>query len=349
MGDNLRYNFRAKLGVLSLDLHQYLLLLLQAKKWIYVCNRNDSYLSNPDGPGLYLFDQWSSDLHACHVFPSLGKLLMRLAFRQWPTFFKSNGIDSRKPDISFVIPHRGRDRVPLLLATVKSILAQCNISVECIVIEQSKCQEISDLPSGVKYIHLPHATDPSGWHKSWAYNTGVQAACADIVVCHDGDIPVPKDYGYEILRRIAQGYDTVHLQRFLFCLDKKNTKEFIKTGDWESISSAQRIRQNWKGGTIAITRDAFYKIGGYDERYVDWGAEDNEFYDRCCVLKQWRYGYIPFIHLWHKGQASKENYKRNAEVASLLKKRLLIPAEYRIKELRQLHRSKPGIYPKPGI
>jgi predicted glycosyltransferase involved in capsule biosynthesis len=36
---------------------------------------------------------------------------------------------------------------------------------------------------------------------------------------------------------------------------------------------------------IVVRREAFVRIGGYLEDFKDWGAEDNEFYDRAATLK----------------------------------------------------------------
>jgi hypothetical protein len=249
---------------------------------------------------------WSSDLHACHVFPLLGFALMRKALSEWPIRFNDRAQRRDKPEITFVIPHRGADRVPLLLATLQTILSQHGVALECIVVEQNTKSELAELPDGVRYIHLPHPTDPSGWYKSWAFNVGVSAARADVVVCHDGDLLVPCDYGREILKFLLNGdFEVVHLQRFLFCLNRGDTERLMDSKSLQHSSAPERVRQSWQGGTLAIKKESFFKIGGYDEDFVGWGGEDNEFYDRCTTLNAWRYGYLPFLHLWHEPQSAK--------------------------------------------
>ena len=155
------------------------------------------------------------------------------------------GIKNVKPDISFVIPHRGVERLPLLVTTIKTILAQKDISVECIVVEQNTKQEVSNLPNGVKYIHLPYADDPVGWRKSWAYNVGVRNANANIVVCHDGDILVPRDYGKEIIKHIKKNNcEVVHLQRLLFCMGRLDTSRISSSNNSKLDFIPDRVRQN---------------------------------------------------------------------------------------------------------
>ncbi len=59
------------------------------------------------------------------------------------------------------------------------------------------------------------------------------------------------------------------------------------------------------GGSLAMTRTAFLAIGGYDESFVGWGGEDNEFWERAHTRRVWPYGYLPMVHLWHSAQPRK--------------------------------------------
>jgi hypothetical protein len=59
------------------------------------------------------------------------------------------------------------------------------------------------------------------------------------------------------------------------------------------------------GGSMAITRDGYRRIGGMDESFVGWGGEDNEFWRRCSILNRWIWGYDCLVHLWHDSQPLK--------------------------------------------
>lgn len=50
---------------------------------------------------------------------------------------------------------------------------------------------------------------------------------------------------------------------------------------------------------MAIQRDCFLEVGGYDETFVGWAMEDREFNDRCG--KHWEPRRVPgrLVHLWH--------------------------------------------------
>ena len=318
-----------------LDIPRLLPALLLRDKWIKACNRKDFLKIEYGGVDTASIGRWSSDIYACHAFPWLGKRLMKNAFSQWPIKFADKINVKVRPKVSFVIPHRGIERLPLLKAVIRSIFAQEDVFVECVVVEQNTVQELFDLPEGVTYIHSPHTEDPSGWHKAWAYNVGVQKAKADIVVCHDGDIIIPKRYALEVSKYLGdKRFEVCHLQRFLFCLNQKDTMYALENMAVPDDVMPERARQNWQGGTVAILKDAFWRIGGFDNSFVDWGGEDNEFYDRCQTLNVFKYGYLPFIHLWHEPQQAKENSKRTRNL-TVLNEKLKIPAFTRIKILQE--------------
>jgi glycosyltransferase involved in cell wall biosynthesis len=327
------FTLKEKVGSLLLDLPRLMPALLFENHWMRASNRGEGLTVEVCGVSTESLGPWSNDIYAAHVFPWIGRRLMNQALAQWPIRIKSPKATEEKPEISFIIPHRGVERLPLLRTVIGSIFAQTDIPIECIVVEQNKRKE-AEFPSCVRHIHLPHPTDAEGWYKSWAFNVGVAAAKADIVVCHDGDILVPDSYEREITRHLRDGgYEAVHLQRFLFCLGSTDTQDLLSAGVLARNVTPERVRQNWQGGTLAIRKDAFEKIGGYDERFVGWGGEDNEFYDRCRILRNWRFGYLPFVHLWHPPQAEKVSLDSCGNL-DLLNRLLEISKEERIAALK---------------
>lgn len=326
---------RHSMGVVVFDLPRLAPQLLIPARWWQVCNREDICTLAADGHGVRVDGPWSKTIHACHVFPPLGQLLMQRALHDWPIELSDQPRESNPPCITVVIPHRGRAREQQLRLCLATFLAQRSVGVECIVVEQSPVAELGPLPPGVRHIHLAHPTDPEPWRKSWAYNVGVRVASCDLVICHDGDILVPRDYAAELCRRFQnRSLEVLHPQRFLFYLDRADSRR-IQVNSRLPACTPQSVSQNWCGGTLAIRRDAYNAIGGFDERFVDWGGEDDEFYDRCRLLRQDAYGYLPFVHLWHPAQASKTGPARQASEA-FLQSVLQIPAADRIANLLSL-------------
>ena len=84
---------------------------------------------------------------------------------------------SEQPDVSFIIGHRGRERLPHLLATLESIAGQEGTSVECLVVEQDvQAHLLGHLPAWVRYLHTPPPTPNLPYCRAWAFNVGVRQA-----------------------------------------------------------------------------------------------------------------------------------------------------------------------------
>jgi hypothetical protein len=240
---------------------------------------------------------------------------------------------STTPSVSFIFTHAGPDRLPQLILTIASIRAQRGVRCECIVVDQS-LQPIADqLPGDVRYLHLDTSSLQPGWRKAWGYNVGARLTQADVLVFHDGDVCVPTGYAAEVLTALARPrVGAASLQRFCFYLDSVASTRVANGGKIPKDVSPQTTRQNVKGGTIAIRKDAFLAIGGFDEGFVDWGGEDDEFYDRCAEIGHCRAGYLPFVHLWHRPQ-SQRRAADNQNINVVLPSRLRIPRKTRIAEL----------------
>ena len=303
--------------------------------WQQLCNRNETLEINPEGPGVRCSWRWTSDLHACSVRPVYAKRLAQRALLDFPVRFTDTPAVTEGPlRVSFIIAHEGTERIDHVVWTTRSILAQQHGRTECIVVDQSETPGIGDrLPASVRCIHRPLPSGLTGWRKAWAFNQGAREAGGEILVFHDGDILCPAAYGQSLLSEMTN-HGAASIQRFLFNLSRAQTESMFRTGEWPVDIRPERVRQNWEGGTIAIRRDAFFDIGGYDEAFVGWGGEDNEFYNRCSNVGHLKFGFLPFIHLWHTPQADK-HISDNRNITQALHERLKIPIVDRIEELKR--------------
>lgn len=275
--------------------------------WLAIRNRRERLIFDPAGVACDW--RWTSDLHVARVFPALGLRLMRRALRDWPLAFADapplahgDGVD-----VSFVVGQRGVERLPLLLATLRTLAAQTGARVECVVVEQSPRAEIAAaLPAWVRHVHTPPPAGETRYSRAWAFNVGARAARAELLVFHDGDILVPRGYARALLDARAAGAEVIDLKRFLFELtEAQNTAALSERLD-RLRGALERIRQNAHGGTLAVTRTAFFELGGFDESFVGWGGEDNEFWERAALRRVHPWGCLPFVHLWHAAQPGKD-------------------------------------------
>ena len=335
------YSTKQKLGALLYDFPRYAKQMWISRAndefpWIAVHNRDEQLSFGPGNLGARCEWKWTSDLHLAKVFPALGLKLMRRALSEQPVILKETlSNSSREPDVSFIIGHRGRHRLPHLLATLQTIAAQSEVNIECMVVEQSAIPEVREsLPDWVRYVHSPSPDTQTAYCRSLAFNVGACSARGAVLVLHDNDLLVPQSYAAEILKRFQEGYEVINLKRFIFYLSQDHSQRVFSSGQLHLDHPPESVMQNAEGGgSLAVSREVYLALGGFDEAFVGWGGEDNEFWERAQTRSLWPYGYLPFIHLWHENQP--EKYKEERKAAKLLELRSALPAEKRIEELRE--------------
>ena len=353
-------------------------------RWVRMRNRDDEVEVNPNGAGVHCKWMHTRQLHLCNVFPVAARWLLQKAVKHHPIRFQkkpdhisdqlvcfneATDLDA-PPEVSFLIGHRGLERLPLLLTTLQSIAAQKGVSFECIVVEQDRENRIQgNLPDWVRYRHCPLPDPDHLYNRSQAFNAAARIAKGKVLILHDNDMLIPVDYATETIRTHEQGYEVAQLKRFIFYLNKRSSQRIasealpqagsglaqktlthllqlfaLKTSSTQAVPDSivcEQVLQNLLGGgSLAISARAYKEIGGMDEDFVGWGGEDEELWDRCQTLKVWRYGTLPIVHLWHQPQSGKRGINgQGTFTAELTNRRRAIPAQDRINELVKRNQS----------
>jgi hypothetical protein len=185
-----------------------------------------------------------------------------------------------------------------------------------IVIEESSNKEIdSELSSlSCEYYHL-HSNDE--FSRSKAFNFGFEKAQLedhDIACLLDADIIVDKHFVRRCFAYVKQKRNVVlpysHMIYTAHDTSKKIQEDLFSNCLQEEYPGD--IRKSI-GGVIWINAGTFRSIGGYDERFVGWGSEDNDFWFR--VTAKHRVIRTPhsLFHLWHppaeKGSRTRKNWE----------------------------------------
>jgi len=299
------------LSIILAELPEYAVKLSRKSDgWLYLTNRKQKSIPAPAGQGLCFLEEYTSQLRAPKLFPKLSTKIFNKALDNNKFRLLNTGMYSEKPVVSFIIGHRGEDKTAHLNAVIQSISGQSLKAIECIVVEQSSRPEVvNKLPDWVTYYHI-NVNDSELYNRSLAFNYGANKARGQYLVLHDNDLIVPSDYTQSHISILEQGFDIANLKRFIFGLSKADTEKVFMEKDVNRDIVPEYILQNAKGGgSLFINKTAYHEIGGFDERFVGWGGEDNEFWQRAQVLRIYPFSNLPMIHLWHRPQLGKRGGK----------------------------------------
>lgn len=214
-------------------------------------------------------------------------------------------------DASIVIGFRdwGLLRLRLAVESIKASAGQYD--VEVIISDygseepEANRQLAEDL--GVIYVYTPR-TGP--WSRSRALNAGFAVSTGRLLVSTDADMVFSPE-SFE--RIIAFSENNENAALFLQCRDLPQgmDDEYVSQhpGEWASLEVASQLRPRWgMGGMMAIPREGFLALRGFDERLHTYGGEDLDFAQRAR-----RAGYktqwvddpkVRMYHMWHTPTAS---------------------------------------------
>lgn len=86
---------------------------------------------------------------------------------------------------------------------------------------------------------------------------------------------------------LEQIHAGLELPGLTYCYDRQvrytpdETKRFLETGEWPARDLLPAQSHLGSNGVRTITRELWDEVGGYDPRFIGWGAEDVDFVHRC--------------------------------------------------------------------
>lgn len=215
--------------------------------------------------------------------------------------------------VSYVIPCRVfGNRKESILTVVNNIKAQKFPNINIILVEQDNTSKFDVIPS-IKHVLLKNdITDE--FSKTSSFNVGVMKYGSNINILHDADILVPSWYTANMFNEM-RNHDSCHLGKQVVYLTPQSTRIVNEHKKLLDTNECEHAVDYFEGGSLAITKDAFIKVGGFDEKFVSYGCEDCEFYERikeCTRFNNNRY--VKMVHLWHDRQPGWEiAHKRNRD------------------------------------
>jgi predicted glycosyltransferase involved in capsule biosynthesis len=177
-------------------------------------------------------------------------------------------------------------------------------SAEIIVVEQNTHTDFTPVYDKIDK-HLKIKTSDNLFSKALLFNSGYNVSRTDYIIMADADCIMDKN----ILENI-EDYHKYFTNNFVlpynngvYYLSEKETESFINNNEY-NISQNQNKEvdaiKTASGGIGIISSANFYKVGGFDERFKGWGAEDDAFYNKCSILgvPPYRLSY-DLLHLHH--------------------------------------------------
>lgn len=150
------------------------------------------------------------------------------------------------------------------------------------------------------------------FNRSAARNNGVKESTSEIVIVIDADNYIPLDqidfaiYKAKIKKCLIKPF------RSFGYLTEESTEYFYQNGVFEDSPQFIGFQPNgFTGGAYVIQKNLWLSVGGMDENFIGWGAEDDAFH----ILCKKRLGNTAFLqgynyHLYHPAYrvTSEENY-----------------------------------------
>lgn len=152
-----------------------------------------------------------------------------------------------------------------------------------IIVEQGSVPQLTG-PLPHPNCSLVFAYNPGPFNKAWGLNVGARRSNARVLLFSDADLLIPGMLPRTV-EHCLQHTQVVKPYRQVLDLSPEATERLL-AGDSSALQQTTNIASHRQalgetaplcGGAFAIRRAAFLKLGGWDERFTGWGAEDDAF------------------------------------------------------------------------
>lgn len=152
--------------------------------------------------------------------------------------------------------------------------------------------------------------------KAKVINEAVKKSNGEILVIADADLFFDPSLLEQAIKQLENNAWVIPFKK-VFNISKKSTQELLKTEPvWPVPIELETRKRKYAamGGINIVPRKYFDKVGGFDERFVGWGGEDDAFaasMNNICGYVKRMDGTL--YHLWHS-RRSLGNYAANREL-----------------------------------
>lgn len=218
-------------------------------------------------------------------------------------------VTSLPASFSYIIAYRSaseRLRKTNLQAVLEWLALLADLEV--VVVEQDRVPTLrqAELPANCSLVYMHHA---GPFNKSWGLNVGFQSSTGASVAFGDADVLVSPPALARCFQACQGSIEAVKPYDRLIDLTEEETRRFLsERGALEVERSVSWINRegigeyvSFGGGLFIMQRGTFERLGGFDERFLGWGGEDDAMtikVQRLVAAAQTLSGQTAF-HLWH--------------------------------------------------
>tara|TARA_R100001244_G_scaffold25113_2_gene25397 strand:- start:62386 stop:64362 length:1977 start_codon:yes stop_codon:yes gene_type:complete len=231
---------------------------------------------------------------------------------------------SNIPSITVIVPLRNIGRQAATEVIINSVRSQLFPNVEIILVEQDETRKFNTqkvMP--IQYMHAKNKHKGQPFTKALAFNLGVSKAKYNKVVLQDADIMCSSGYLRKV-HTLLDSFEGVHIGSKVLYLSQKSSNDVVKTGILTDKNDCERAVGYFEGGSLACTKRAYFKVGGFNEQFEGYGVEDCDFFDRLKNFTK-KFNNVrteDFVHLWHGRTDGWERYHhKNKKIAEKIKKK----------------------------
>lgn len=226
------------------------------------------------------------------------------------------------PLVSVIIGFKnwGLERLELSVRSIHDSLAAVDHEVIISDFGSEDTSSIADSAHRIDARHVIVETDGE-WSRSRALNAGVRASRGEIVLATDADMLfTPRSLSRTVEQIQKHPQEIVILQ----CRDLPvgYSHEVVRREgfDWDRFASIGQIRPRWgMGGLVAVRREIWERLRGWDERMHTYGGEDVDFGRRAQAAGA-RIDWLDepdvgMYHIWHPSSGASASRSEAATAA----------------------------------
>jgi len=231
---------------------------------------------------------------------------------------------------SFIIHYRkdSLDRAFNLRTICRFFLEKIDYGQLIIINDNNKVDdEMEQFKNNVNNIVPLFFQNDDHFKKSASFNAASNYATGELLCFYDVDVLIEPRFLKEAQDKILRGeYDHIYpFNGTFFNVKQEYFPRFLNTFNFELLLLSKELEylefasDTSPGGCNIISKEAFKKIGGYDESFIGWGFEDTDFKERSC--RQNKIHYLSdkdaiCWHLNHDNSIRLENphYQRNLQI-----------------------------------